>query len=156
MRAVSEFVLTFLCVFGAVCATTTMVTAPVAIPVATTVTTIVGDPEESSTVSWTVPSTLAAPVTATEKVEESSRITTFVPSLTANHATNNNAKKIVRYDGDQVLRVFTVNSKHRKKIKEIERDSSKFVLFFLFLFRYTEIRAPVANIDCSIGSVINL
>lgn len=123
MRAVSEFVLTFLCVFGAVCATTTMVTAPVAIPVATTVTTIVGDPEESSTVSWTVPSTLAAPVTATEKVEESSRITTFVPSLTANHATNNNAKKIVRYDGDQVLRVFTVNSKHRKKIKEIERDS---------------------------------
>lgn len=131
MRAVDEFVLTFLCVFGAVCATTTMVTAPVAMPVATTVTTIVGDPEESSTVSWTVPSTIYAPVTATEKVEESSRITTFVPSLTATHATSNNAKKkIVRYDGDQVLRVFTVNSKHRKKIKEIERDSSKFVLFF--------------------------
>lgn len=62
----------------------------------------------------------------TEKFEESSRITTFVPSLSATKIPPNHEKKNARYDGDQVLRIFTVNSKHRKKIKEIERENSKY------------------------------
>lgn len=73
---------------------------------------------------FTVAAQAAAAVT--EKAEESSKITTFVPVLTATKIPNPNEKKSARYDGDQVLRVYTVNSKHRKKIKEIERDNSKY------------------------------
>lgn len=116
MRGNREFGLTFLCVcIGVACADV--------------LTTTTLGPEESNTVAWSsataAPSTAAA-VTVTEKVEESSKITTFVPSLTATQASVN-AKKTARYDGDQVLRVFTVNSKHRKKIKEIERDYSEYI-----------------------------
>lgn len=63
----------------------------------------------------------------TEKLDDSSKITTFMPSLSATKAPVINEKKSSRYDGDQVLRVFTVNSKHRKKIKEIERENSKYL-----------------------------
>ena len=74
-------------------------------------------------------STFTSPIT--EKLEDSSKITTFVPSLSAIKPTVDE-KKSARYDGDQVLRVFTVNSKHRKKIKEIERENSKCVLLLYF------------------------
>lgn len=36
-----------------------------------------------------------------------------------------NVDEKVTYNGDQVLRVETVNSKHRKKIKELENQGCK-------------------------------
>lgn len=66
----------------------------------------------------------------TEKADlESIKITTFMPTLNNNSVTKiTNTKNTIRYDGDQVLRVFTVNSKHRKKIKELERDGSEYYI----------------------------
>lgn len=73
---------------------------------------------------------------ATKKPEALvNRITTFVPILNAEGSENltkiaaGPIKKKTRYDGDKVFRVFTVNSKHRKKIKEIERDGSEYDIF---------------------------
>lgn len=80
-------------------------------------------------VTYAIPTTendISTLSSVTEKFEESNRITTFVPTLSATKAQVINEKKSARYDGDQVLRVFTVNSKHRKKIKEIERENSKY------------------------------
>ncbi|XP_065220168.1 carboxypeptidase B-like [Planococcus citri] len=78
-------------------------------------------------VSYAIPSTTENDISTftspvTEKLEDSNKITTFVPSLSAIKPTISE-KKSARYDGDQVLRIFTVNSKHRKKIKEIEREN---------------------------------
>lgn len=38
---------------------------------------------------------------------------------------SSNVEQKVTYNGDQVLRVETVNSKHRKKIKELENLECK-------------------------------
>lgn len=86
----------------------------------------------TTTVAGTVPTTtlsveeLDTVVSATTgKFDEGNKITTFVPSLSASKPVVTSTKKVGKYQGDQVLRVFTVNSKHRKKIKEIERDNSE-------------------------------
>lgn len=38
---------------------------------------------------------------------------------------NQNVEEKITYNGDQVLRVVTVNSKQRKKIKELENQGCK-------------------------------
>lgn len=42
-----------------------------------------------------------------------------------NENQNKNVEEKVTYNGDQVLRVVTVNSKERKKIKELEIQGCK-------------------------------
>jgi len=108
MHLVGELGVAFLYVFAIVVRTTTAAATTVTAAAATT--TLAA--EESNTL-------------ATIKFDESSKITTFVPSLSATKPAVISTKKVARYEGDQVLRVFTVNSKHRKKIKEIERDNSE-------------------------------
>lgn len=94
---------------------------------------VVSTTTTSPTTSTPAPVTTTSESIATKNAETLvNRITTFVPILTAESSENitkiaaGPIKKKSTYDGDQVLRVFTVNSKHRKKVKEIERDGSKF------------------------------
>lgn len=42
-----------------------------------------------------------------------------------NEDQNENVEEKVTYNGDQVLRVVTVNSKQRKKIKDLENQGCK-------------------------------
>ncbi len=70
--------------------------------------------------------------TTVERVESpTEKVSSVVPTVKGGPGELNASQapsaktKIVRYEGDQVFRVFTVNSKHRKKIKELERDGSK-------------------------------
>lgn len=42
-----------------------------------------------------------------------------------NYGQNRNVKEKITYNGDQVLRVETVNSKQRKTIKELENQGCK-------------------------------
>lgn len=42
-----------------------------------------------------------------------------------NNDRNQNVEEKITYNGDQVLRVVTVNSKQRKKIKELENQGCK-------------------------------
>lgn len=43
----------------------------------------------------------------------------------------------VTYDGDQVLRVEAVNSKQRKRIKELENQGCKKVVLYIFINNYS-------------------
>ena len=118
MQSVGELGIAFFCVFAVVAPTTTVTaTATAAAAAATTFTaaapTTTLSAEESNTV-------------ATIKFDESSKITTFVPPPSVTKPAVTTSKKVARYEGDQVLRVFTVNSKHRKKIKEIERENREY------------------------------
>jgi len=44
-----------------------------------------------------------------------------------NNDQNQDVEEKITYNGDQVLRVVTVNSKQRKKIKELENQGCKLI-----------------------------